>query len=234
MNKEDFIKFLSSKDLLILLLVILVILFTLIYFNNKSFFPSEEELNNPIIITINKQNIKLNDILYFKEIALIEGNKNLTNHEAMDHIINEELLYIAASKEGFSINDKEIKETLNESLDQESYNYYKKYYIINQYKNKILERNNEKFNVTKEEILDLFNFMKDRYPKVYPPFEEIEPNLKEILIDQKKTNFLDEYIYNLRSDVKIDFINDFILDDISIYIPGMNREEYYKEYYKVY
>lgn len=234
MNKKKLVNILSSKDLLILLLILLMILFTLIYFNNKSFFPSEEELNNPIIVTINKQNIRLNDILYLKEVALIEENKNLTNHEAMDHIINEELLYIAASKEGFSIEDEEIKEILNEHLDQESYNYYKKYYIINKYRNKILERNDENFNVTKEEILDLFNFMKDRYPKVYPPFEEVESSLKEILMDQKKANFLDEYIYNLRSDVKIEFINDFILDDISIYVPGMNREEYYKEYYKIY
>ena len=74
--------------------------------------------------------------------------------------------------------------------------------------------------------------MKERYPQVYPPFKEIEPDLKEILSDQKKADFLDEYIYNLRNNVNVEYIRDFILDDPSIYIPGMSREEFYEDYNK--
>ncbi|MFA5485125.1 MAG: hypothetical protein WC260_02670 [Candidatus Pacearchaeota archaeon] len=232
MNKEDFIKILSSRYLLIILLLILSSLFTIIYFSNKSFSPSEDELKNPIIVMIDKQEIRLNDVFYLQELLLIEENRNLTNYEALDYIINEELLYVNALQEKFNVDDKEIKDTLNESLDKETFNYYKKYYIIYQYKKKILEDNKEKFEVTTEEAQDLFDFMKERYPQVYPPFKEIEPDLKEILSDQKKADFLDEYIYNLRNNVNVEYIRDFILDDPSIYIPGMSREEFYEDYNK--
>jgi hypothetical protein len=231
MNKEDFIKILNSKYLFIVLLLLLSALFTFVYFSNKSFSPPEDELKNPIIVTVDNQKIRLNDILYLQELLLIEEEKNLSNFEAMEYVINEEILYVNALENGFNLSDKEVKETYDEKLNKDEFTYYKKYYIIDKYRNKILEENKEKFEVTKEEAQDLFEFMKVNYPRDYPSFEELELNLKEVLSIQKQTNFLDEYISKLRTNVKIEYIRDYILDDISIYVPGMERNEFYDIYY---
>ncbi|MDD4563544.1 MAG: hypothetical protein PHF09_01545 [Candidatus Nanoarchaeia archaeon] len=232
MNKEDFIKILSSKYLFIILLLLLSSLFTLVYFSNKSFSPPEDELENPIIVTVGDQKIRLNDIFYLQELLLIEEEKNLSNFEAMEYIINEEILYINALENGFNLTDDEVKKTSEEKLNKDEFVYYKKYYIIAQYKNHILEKNKEKFEVTKEEAQDLFEFMKVNYPRNdYPSFEELELNLKEVLSRQKQVNFLDEYISKLKTNVKIEYIKDYILDDLSIYVPGMKKEEFYEIYY---
>lgn len=232
MEKEAFIKILSSKYLFIVLLLLLSALFTLVYFSNKSFSPSEDELKNPVILTVNEEKIRLKDILYLQELLLIEEGKNLSNFEAMEYIINEEILYINALENGFNLTDDEVKENLDEKLNKDEFIYYKKYYIIAQYKSHILEENKEKFEVTKEEAQDLFEFMKTYYPREdYPSFEELESNLKEVLSRQKQANFLDEHISKLRTNIKIEYIKDYILDDISIYVPGMEREEFYDVYY---
>ena len=232
MNKKKLMNLLSSKTLLIVLLLIFASLFTFVYFSNKSFSPPEDELKNPIILTVNDEKIRLNDILYLQELLLIEEEKNLTNFEAMEYVINEEILYANALENGFNLTDDEVKKTSEEKLNKDEFAYYKKYYIIAQYRSHILEENKEKFEVTREEAQDLFEFMKVNYPRNdYPSFEELELNLKEVLSRQKQANFLDEYISNLRNNVEINLIRDYILEDISIYVPGMEREEFYEIYY---
>lgn len=221
MKKEKFIKLLNSKYLFIVLLLFLAILFTFIYFSNKSFFLPEDELKNPVIILVENQTIRLNNILYLQELLSIKEGRNVTNREAMEILINEEIFYVKALENGFNLTDKEVKNTINENLNKDEFAYYKKYYIIDRYKTNLIEENKEKFEVTKEEAQDLFEFMKVNYPRNdYPPFEELELSLKDALSRQKVANFLDEFVSNLRNTLKINYLKTYILD---------NRSSYYSE-----
>lgn len=170
--------------------------------------------------------------MYLQGLLLKSEEKNLTLQEAMNYVIDEEVVYISALKNGFNLTDKEVREPLGEeSLDKEAFDYYKKYYIIAKYKEHIINSSGKDFSITDEEARDLFEFLKETQPQVYPPFEELKEELKYRLRKQEEINYLDEYIYQLRQETNIEFVNDFILDDLSIYTPGMSAEEFYDIYF---
>lgn len=225
MIKKEILK---PKNMIIGGLLIIAIILGIIYLINQPFRAPKEELDNPIIVRVEDQEVRLNDILYFKGMILETQQKNLSLHQSMDSVIQEEILYFSALKNGFNLTDEEIEKTLNgEVLNQYEFNYYKKYYIIDKYKKHIFKTSSKDFSITDEEARNLFEFTKENYPKTYPPFEEVKSELKEILRRQEEVNYLDEYTTNLREDMNIEYINNYILDDLSIYKPGMDEEEFY-------
>src|SRR3989344_398335 len=115
-NKKDTIN-ISKKNLIIISIILAgVIIGIILYSQNPSIFKQDK-----IVVTVNEEKIKQSSIDSIQKFALIRGQE-LTQQQAVEQAIYEELLVQKAESQGYVITKEQAEEKLSFKLSEEGSN----------------------------------------------------------------------------------------------------------------
>ncbi|PIN94750.1 hypothetical protein COU53_02105 [Candidatus Pacearchaeota archaeon CG10_big_fil_rev_8_21_14_0_10_30_48] len=111
-NKKDTIN-ISKKNLIIISIILAVVIIGIIlYSQNPSIFKQDK-----VVATVNGESIKQSSIDSIKEYALSQ-DKQITDEQAIEQAISQELLKQKAEDEGYSITLEETETELSSQISQ--------------------------------------------------------------------------------------------------------------------
>ena len=185
-------------------------------------------MNENIIGIVNGQPLSMSEFDRHKQIVResyaqqqLEWNEEKMNSLLLDHLIGQTLMMQEAEKEGFVPSSEAIDERIDELKSQfpsEEYFYQAlasqnltleqlrsdicHEVSINGYLGKMIPK--EEIIATDEEITSLYQQYKDNVGERMPALEEIKPQLKRMIVQQKASQAINRVVEKLRAQSEIE------------------------------
>lgn len=175
-----------------------------------------------VIATVNGEPVTAQDIASVQELYLQQGQQ-VSQEAALENIIDQMVLMQAVQSQDIAITDEEAELMLQSQVEQQGM-------TTEQYKTALqqqgisydeqleaikdqmatqayLESQLEGMDltVTDEEIMQLYQQYQNQTNETVPSYEEMEPQIRAALQQQKQQALIDAHIQELRSDVDIQY-----------------------------
>jgi hypothetical protein len=216
---KDKKEILKNKNFILISIGIVLIIGIIILISSQD----SKVIEDNVIATVNGIEITESQVIEIQEQSLAQGMQ-ISNEDALEQLINSELLIQEAKKQGFDFTKQEVEENLEiqsgnsiEEIKQEleiageSYDEliegYISYFMIEEYLKSIVEE----VEVSDEEVENYYNELKEEYNSYgeeLPAFEEIKEDLKNSLEYEKQQEIIIELIEDLREQANIEYLQD--------------------------
>ena len=183
---------------------------------------SNSNISGTVVATVNGEEITSDEVSYIQQSYEQQGQQ-ISEEDALEQLINQEILFQKAQQEGFNLTDEETEaeiekllgqqgmtlEDYKDQLEQQGISYeenlqkFKEQFIIEEYQNKALE--GEDFNATEEEAEEYYNLYKQQNPENTPAYEEIKDQIIDYLQQQKRQEAINSLVQVLREDADIKY-----------------------------
>ncbi len=171
---------------------------------------------------VNGVNITDEEVNMTQQSSIQQGQQ-ISKDQALEYLIDQEILLQKAKEEGYSLTDAEAESYMETILAQQnstlkdyklqlqqqgiSYEdqlqYVKEESAKQNYKDDALEGRN--FSVTNQEARDYYDTYKQENPDI-PPFEDVKEDIISSLEQQKRQEAINSLIENLKEDADIQYI----------------------------
>jgi len=183
---------------------------------------SNSNTSGTVVATVNGEKITSEEVTSMQQ-AYEQQGQQISEEDALEQLINQEILSQKAQQEGFNLTDEEAEAeieallgqqgmTLKEykdQLEQQGMSYeeqlqnFKEQLVIQNYQDEALE--GEDFNVTDEEAEDYYELYKQQDPENTPAYEDIKDQIIDYLQQQKRQEAINSLVQELKEDANIDY-----------------------------
>ncbi len=183
---------------------------------------SNSDISGTVVATVNGEKITSEEVTSMQQ-AYEQQGQQISEEDALEQLINQEILSQKAQQEGFNLTDEEAEAeieallgqqgmTLKEYKDQleqqgtsyeEQLQNFKEQLAIQNYQDEALE--GEDFNVTEEEAENYYELYKQQDPENTPDYEDIKDQIIDYLQQQKRQEAINSLVQELREDANIEY-----------------------------
>lgn len=201
--------------------------------NNNASTDGSQNLNltnnsdgNEVVAKVNGEEIKSQQITRSKQ-ALGPRGQQVSDRQVLQQLVSQELLGQKAEEEGYSVSKEEAESSLQSQLQQQdmSLEEYKKQLESQgiSYESQLprlrrdlatqnyidAEVGSQDSEVSDEEAKKFYDQQKQQSPDEMPPYEEIKPQIKQTLKQQKQQQAIRPLLKKLRQDANIEYLKKF-------------------------
>lgn len=183
---------------------------------NQSSIPNEG-----VVATVNGKEITASD-LQDRINSLGPRAQQVPKKQILEQLINQELLFQEAKKEGFNASSEDAESAITEQLQRENI-------TLTEYKNRLEVQNasynnqldnvrqqlitqefiqseiNQTYNVSDEEARQYYERLKQQSSQELPPFEQTKERIKDTVKQQKQSQGQQSLIQSLRENAEITY-----------------------------
>jgi peptidyl-prolyl cis-trans isomerase SurA len=183
--------------------------------------------NNQVVAKVNDEEISSRELESLKQ-SFGQRAEQVSDKEILDQLINKKLILQEARKQGYSITDQEAESMLKSRLQQQnkSLEEYKQQLnsqggsyesqlsklkddlVIQKYLQE--EFKNKDFEATEEEAKNFYDKRAAQSSNgQLPPFEQVAPQMKQAVKQQKRGQAIESLAQQLRKDANIEYVKEF-------------------------
>jgi len=220
----------SIKNVLIGLGILVVLaIATFFYFSSPE---TTTEITGDVFATVNGEPILSSQVEQIQQDYAMQGMQ-LTLEDAAEQVIDQEILFQEAEREGHSASIQEAEEIIEfqvmqqgqsiedvkQQLKMQGLSYesiledYRRQITLNSYVEDLLERNLPE--ISEEELQAFYEENKAMLGDEIPSFEEVKDQLKMLLQQEQQQQIINAVIQELRDNADIEYKQDFEELDIS-------------------
>lgn len=176
-----------------------------------------------VVAKVNGEEITSDQVELIQQSFLQQGQQ-ISEEDATEQAINQELLFQQSEQEGNSVTDEETESLIESQLTQqgttlEEYKQQlesqgvsyeneleniKEQIEVENYLNSVFEEEN--LDVTKDEATGFYKVYNEQSPEELPPYEEVEPQIISILEQEKQRDIIESLIQELRESADIEYL----------------------------
>lgn len=178
--------------------------------------------NVSVLATVNGIEITSDEVTIQQQYYAQQGQQ-ISEEDALEQIIDQEILYLQSQQEGYALNNTEAEAELADNLQQqnqtlegfkeylqeqqlsyqEQLQNYKEQSSIQKYLEVVLEDQN--FTVTDQEAESYYASYAQQSTQEVPPYEDIKSQIIDYLKQQKQQEAINDLIEELREDADIQY-----------------------------
>jgi len=176
--------------------------------------------NGLIAASVNGINITYDQVISYQQ-SYIQQGQNITEKQALERLIDEELLLLAAHREPYIPTKQEAEQQLQLLLSQQNLTLddyksqlqlrgityeaalqdYMLQLEIQNYEYDVL--NLDQLNVSDQEVLNYYQMYQNQSQEEIPQFQEIKEQIRSYLLEQKRQEEINSLIQELRKEAEI-------------------------------
>lgn len=214
-----------KKKNLIITGVVLILLIAIIVAYFSGFLPGIN--TSKVVASVNGEEITQKQVQEMQESYVMSGMANFSSGDALEQLVNMELLYQEAAKEGYNYSTEEVEQMLSTQLTQQnltreefkqqieaqnnSYEEriedYKKQIAIQQLLEQEMQKGN--FSMSDEKAREYYEMYKNNQSanssEEFPEFEEIKEQIKSSFQEQNQQEVMQKLTEELRQEAIIEY-----------------------------
>ncbi len=183
---------------------------------------STSNKTSSLLATVNDEEITLEEVSRMQQTYAQQGQQ-LSEENALEQVIDEEVLFQKAQYEGYDLNDTEAETTLETTLQQqnqtlETYKQYlqqqnvsyeqqlktyKEQLSIQSYLDAALK--GQDFTVTDQEAEAYYQSYEQQSSEEIPPYEDLKSQIIDYLKQQKQNEAINTLVQDLREEADIQY-----------------------------
>ena len=180
------------------------------------------DTSDVVLASVNGEDIMSSEVEITMQMFMQYGQQ-VSEEEALEHIINQKVLSQKAIQEGYALSREELQIEIENQLSMQGMSFQeyeqqlsmqginmdeqmaeiKEDFAIQEYLSDVISEDD--IQVTEQEVLEFYEMYTLQSPEEVPPLEELEPQIIMSLEQQKEQEIIMDVLQNLRENSVIEY-----------------------------